>query len=75
MSTEAPPMSKKKPTRPAKPLPDGYFLLRLPESHRVILQTIQAKTHRPMTVDAQIAIERWAKHLGVEFTPNYPADL
>jgi hypothetical protein len=68
-------MPKKNKAKP-KPVPqDGYFLLRLPETYRDLLRSIQDKTHRTMTVDAQIALERFAKHQGVEFTPNYPRDL
>jgi hypothetical protein len=61
-----------------KPRPDQHtsrFFIRLPEEYRELLQAIQAKYRRPMTIETQIAIERRAKALGIKFKPNFPEDI
>ena len=69
---EPPTMAKK------KPKPDQHlsrFFVRLPEEYRELLQSMAAKTSRPMTLEVQIALERRAKALGVKFTPNHPENI
>lgn len=48
------------------------FMIRLPEEYREILRRIKAKTGLPMTVATQMALEKEAQAIGVDFTPNWP---
>lgn len=59
-----------------KPDPDdGYFLLRLPKKYRALLAALRPRTRRTMTVDTQIALERFAQDIKIDFTPDYPTFL
>lgn len=40
------------------------FVVRLPESFRALLDTLQAKTHRTYTVEVQLALRDHAVKLG-----------
>jgi len=64
--------SGKKPTEPDPDQHVSGFMIRLPEEYRDILRKIKAKTGRAMTVATQMALEREARALGVDFTPNWP---
>ena len=58
---------KAKPAKPQKQIDrhkSGY-LIRLPESYRAALQELRQKTRRPMTVEAQIALDAHLKANGI----------
>jgi hypothetical protein len=44
----------------------GSFFVRLPARYRELLRLITEKTHRTMTVDAQIALELRARSMGID---------
>jgi hypothetical protein len=69
---DAPTVAKKKTNKEPS---EGFFLLRLPIEYRDLLHEIQEHTRRPMTTEAQIALERRAKHFGIEFDYNYPDSI
>ncbi len=51
------------------------FMIRLPPEYRKVLQTIQKKEGRPMTITVQMALERYFRDVGADFTPNWPEAL
>lgn len=71
MATVTPDMAKKQPARrPAAD--DGDFFVRLPKAYHPILQAMKARTGRAYTVSLQLAIERLARDMKIDFTPNWP---
>jgi hypothetical protein len=68
-----PSVAKSKAPKSAKPdRADDDVHLRLPPEYGPILDTMKARTGRARTVSAQVAIEKLAREMGLEFKPNWP---
>lgn len=70
-------VARKKRTKndPPKDEHASNFMLRLPEEYKVVLESIRKKHGRAMTVSVQMALERYFRDLGENFTPNWPQSL